>query len=75
MTSKTMMRTKTRAMVMAREAHGRTSWLSPSRKAMTIVAAPSVEVQNTHPKVIILSATAGLIAPIVPPCETAENRR
>ncbi|OWM89330.1 hypothetical protein CDL15_Pgr024075 [Punica granatum] len=75
MTSKTMTRTKTKAMVMARKAYGRTSWLSPSREVMTVVAAPSVEVQNTHPKVIISSATAGLIAPIVPPCETAENRR
>ncbi|OWM78590.1 hypothetical protein CDL15_Pgr002760 [Punica granatum] len=75
MTSKTMTMTKTRAMVMAREAHSRTSWLSLSREAMTVVAAPSVEVQNTHSKVIIPSATAGLIAPIVPPYETAENQR
>ncbi|PKI61668.1 hypothetical protein CRG98_017892 [Punica granatum] len=50
MTSKTMTRTKTKAMVMARKAYGRTSWLSPSREVMTVVAAPSVEVQNTHPK-------------------------
>ncbi|OWM68581.1 hypothetical protein CDL15_Pgr023546 [Punica granatum] len=42
---------------------------------MTVVTAPSVEVQNTHPKVIIPSATADLIAPIVPPCEAVENRR
>ncbi|OWM67221.1 hypothetical protein CDL15_Pgr000673 [Punica granatum] len=42
---------------------------------MTVVATPSVEVQNTHSKVIIPSTTAGLIAPIVSSCETVENRR